>query len=82
MNPRYLETMLQEDLQSALSEIEQLSRLLVLLEDTGRLHLDLPHNALPDATDNSGRPYQSQWAADLFSKARARLVSPIEGDTR
>jgi hypothetical protein len=54
-------------------EVRRYQSLLVCLEDAGRLHLPLPHNALPDCTDNSGEPYQSQWASDLFEEARAAL---------
>lgn len=80
MKQSHLETMQPDEIRAILVELEQTRRLLVLLEDTARVHLDLPHNALPDATDNSGRPYQSQWAADLFANARA-AISPIGGDT-
>jgi hypothetical protein len=63
-------------------QVRQHQSLLVNLEDTCRVHLALPHNSIPDCTDNSGNPYPSQWATDLFKAARATLSNslPTEED--
>ena len=55
-------------------KLTQLYQLLVNLEDTALLHLELPWNALPDCTDRKGNPYPSQWASDLFKEARLAVT--------
>jgi hypothetical protein len=65
-------TTLEAQVAELTGEVERLNKLLVLIEDTCTTHLELPHGMVPDCTDNSGNPYTSQWAADLFKAARAK----------